>query len=277
MTNRKQEQAAQVRLQYPPGTRLELIQMEGQYADIPPGMRGTVDMVDDAANIHMIWDNGRTLSLLPGVDQFRRLTQQELAEEGKITITQVTTEELRTMWNREALVLQGCGGDLEEWVNGINDMLVEQGVLKQNSRFRNVLTFQNNGVTNLAFPLEDAEVDVGKLSIWRIQTVNNFNGIWLSDYVYNQLDGFISQEPGEEIREKPDCPLIGADGNIFNLMGIARRTLKEHGMAEEAREMCDRITQSDSYGAALSIIGEYVNITSVADMSMDDMNMDEIK
>ena len=33
---------------------------------------------------------------------------------------------------------------------------------------------------------------------------------------------------------KPDCPLIGADGNIFNLLGIASRTLREHGLKEQA-------------------------------------------
>ena len=61
---------------------------------------------------------------------------------------------------------------------------------------------------------------------------------------------------------KPDCPLIGQDGNIFNLMGIASRTLRQHGRAEEANEMTNRIYQSGSYGEALIIIGEYVNITS---------------
>ena len=62
-------------------------------------------------------------------------------------------------------------------------------------------------------------------------------------------------------KKKPDCALIGQDGNIFNLMGIASRTLRQHGMAEEAKEMTNRIYQSGSYGEALTIIGEYVNIT----------------
>ena len=64
-------------------------------------------------------------------------------------------------------------------------------------------------------------------------------------------------EPG-----KPDCPLIGQDGNIFNLVGIASRTLKAHGMPEQAKEMADRVFSCDSYHKALCIIGEYVNITS---------------
>jgi len=62
---------------------------------------------------------------------------------------------------------------------------------------------------------------------------------------------------------KPNCPLIGADGNIFNLMGIASHTLKQNGMKDEAIEMCDRITKSGSYNAALCIICEYVNAVSV--------------
>ncbi len=68
---------------------------------------------------------------------------------------------------------------------------------------------------------------------------------------------------------KPDCPLIGEDGNIFRLMGIASRTLKENGMVEEAKEMCSKVTQSGSYDEALSVLGEYVNITSI-DEGMDE-------
>lgn len=62
---------------------------------------------------------------------------------------------------------------------------------------------------------------------------------------------------------KPKCPLIGQNGNIFNLMGIASKTLKKNDMADEANEMCSRITSSGSYDEALSIIDEYVEITSV--------------
>ena len=62
------------------------------------------------------------------------------------------------------------------------------------------------------------------------------------------------------IKNKPDCKLIGEDGNIFNLMARAARTLRENNLSEEAKEMRDRITSSGSYDEALCIIGEYVNI-----------------
>ena len=62
-------------------------------------------------------------------------------------------------------------------------------------------------------------------------------------------------------KNKPDCKLIGEDGNIFNLMARAARTLRENNLSEEAKEMRERITSSGSYDEALCIIGEYVNIT----------------
>ena len=61
-------------------------------------------------------------------------------------------------------------------------------------------------------------------------------------------------------RNKPDCKRIGEDGNIFNLMARAARTLRENNLSEEAKEMRERITSSGSYDEALCIIGEYVNI-----------------
>lgn len=60
------------------------------------------------------------------------------------------------------------------------------------------------------------------------------------------------------IKNKPKAPIIGADGNIFNLLGIASRTLKEHNLAEEAQEMAKRVFNSKDYNHALSIISEYV-------------------
>lgn len=61
-------------------------------------------------------------------------------------------------------------------------------------------------------------------------------------------------------RNKPDCKLIGEDGNIFNLMARASRTLRENDLSEEAAKIRERITSSGSYDEALCIIGEYVNI-----------------
>ncbi len=67
---------AQIRLDYPSGTRIELDYMEDSVAPVPPGTRGTVVHVDDAGHVHMKWDNGRSLSLIPGVDSFHTIKQE---------------------------------------------------------------------------------------------------------------------------------------------------------------------------------------------------------
>ena len=67
-------------------------------------------------------------------------------------------------------------------------------------------------------------------------------------------------------RKRPMCSIIGADGNIFNLLGIASRTLKNNGMADEAKEMYDRVTSSESYNDALCIITEYIEPCKEEDM-----------
>lgn len=61
-------------------------------------------------------------------------------------------------------------------------------------------------------------------------------------------------------KKKPECKLIGEDGNIFNLLGIASNTLKKNGQSDDAKEMTDRVWNSKNYNEALSIIGEYVEI-----------------
>lgn len=76
-------QIEQIQQTYTPGTRIELQHMEDPQP-VPDGTRGTVAYVDDAGTIHMKWDNGRTLGLVPGEDQFRKLTPQELQEEAAV-------------------------------------------------------------------------------------------------------------------------------------------------------------------------------------------------
>ena len=177
-----------------------------------------------------------------------------------MSIKTVKTEELRLMNGAEGLILQGCGGDPQEWLDGINSLLTDEGILKNGSRFENISVFQNGDLTNILFPFEDGvDIDMGKLTMWRLHSHEQFGGTWLSDYVPNRLGGFISEH--EPNKTKPDCKLIGEDGNIYNLMGLAARTLRKNGLTEQATEMTERITACGSYDEALGIIGEYVNIT----------------
>lgn len=51
------------------GKRIILGHMEDP-EPIPDGATGTVVAVDDWGHIHVQWDNGRSLSVIPGEDKF---------------------------------------------------------------------------------------------------------------------------------------------------------------------------------------------------------------
>lgn len=67
-----QNELKMLRLQYPKGTRLELVSMDDPHG-VPVGTIGEVDFIDDAGQIHMKWQNGSRLALIPGEDSFRRV------------------------------------------------------------------------------------------------------------------------------------------------------------------------------------------------------------
>lgn len=78
---RDRRKAERYKQMYPKGTRIELIQMGDDPRPVPPGTRGTVAFVDDMGQIGIHWDNGSSLSLIPGEDSFRVLNQEEIASE----------------------------------------------------------------------------------------------------------------------------------------------------------------------------------------------------
>ena len=113
-------------------------------------------------------------------------------------INAITTDALRRMSDSEGLILQGCGGDLKEWLDGINEMFTEKGILKDGTKFQNISSFKNEGLTCLFYPFEGVSLDIGKLAMWRLQTYMVFGGTRLSDFVPNCLGGFIP-EPGRAV------------------------------------------------------------------------------
>lgn len=156
MFNRNNVEAFKQR--YPAGTRILLEEMDDPYSPVPPGTRGTVILADDAGQLQMKWDNGRTLALIPGKDSFRKLTRQEL--------------------NAEHLL--------------------------------------------------------------------------------------------DESPQKPQAAIIGADGNIFNLLGIAKKALLDDGQGKRATEMQNRVFKSKSYEQALGILMEYVEPVRADEIETED-------
>lgn len=85
----------------------------------------------------------------------------------------------------EGLVLRGCGGDLDEWVSGINELLYKESIIPTAHSLQEVYTFKRKKIINLVFCFDNTNVDVSRLAAWRVKTYQNFGGMWLSDYVAN--------------------------------------------------------------------------------------------
>lgn len=130
---------------------------------------------------------------------------------------QITNDELRRMTNQEGLILQGCGGDVQEWIDGINEMFTQEGILLEGTEFKHVKSFCHEGLTNLLFPFEDVNLDLGKLAIWRIKSHETFGGTWLSDYVLNRLGGFLDEAPTQKTGkiQQPGKRIWPGNGCVF--------------------------------------------------------------
>lgn len=56
------------------GSTVSLVEMKDE-PQMPPGLKGTVKHIDDARQIHVKWENGSNLALIPGVDRFEVISQ----------------------------------------------------------------------------------------------------------------------------------------------------------------------------------------------------------
>lgn len=74
----------------------------------------------------------------------------------------ITTDELKRMSVTEGLVLQGCSGNPDEWVSGINKILTEAGVLLDGAAFSDIYFFEHDGLTNMLFNMDERKLDHDK-------------------------------------------------------------------------------------------------------------------
>ena len=72
-----EKEIARLRQKYPTGTQIRLDRMDDPFAPVPPGTIGEVTAVDDGGNIHMRWQNSRSLSLIEEADDFTVISRPD--------------------------------------------------------------------------------------------------------------------------------------------------------------------------------------------------------
>lgn len=65
---------------YPIGSRIKLIKMDDPFSKLEKSDEGTVMFIDDMLNIHVKWDRGSSLALLPEVDLFEAVPENSQGE-----------------------------------------------------------------------------------------------------------------------------------------------------------------------------------------------------
>ncbi len=75
-----QEEVKRIREKYPIGTTIILDHMGNDPHPIPDGTKGTVQHVDDAGTMHCVFENGRSLGVIPGEDSFHIVKEKTLTD-----------------------------------------------------------------------------------------------------------------------------------------------------------------------------------------------------
>lgn len=201
-----------IRDQYSPGTRIRLTQMDDPYAPIPSGTVGTVDFVDDAGQIHMKWDNGSSLALIPGEDSFSKIAPplQTLKLYMPLTVTQYEQDEWGS-WDEYPSELD------EDTALAYQDQILaailkermpeetERGLMKYYHKNDSV----NEKVQSLFFTVEQIGDKLMGVAECRVQgDLSNVEIAQLKEYVTGQAsDGF-----GEGFEQRP---IKVSDGEIY--------------------------------------------------------------
>lgn len=63
--------------------------------------------------------------------------------------------------------------------------------------------------------------------------------------------------------EKPEAQVVGQDGNVFNVIGIAQKAMRKAGATQkEIKQMQDSCMSAESYNQVLGeILPKYVDLT----------------
>ena len=81
-----------LRQRYPEGTRICLDHME-DLCPVESGTCGWVQFVDDAGTLHCKFDNGRTLGVIPNVDKFHKIEQEQAMADEQEKSEEITEPE----------------------------------------------------------------------------------------------------------------------------------------------------------------------------------------
>lgn len=89
-------------------------------------------------------------------------------------------------YKNEGLVLMGCGGSLNEWVEGVQEILKDENIATSSDFDEAVSLETSGGRVDILLPFaEKNKIKIGALAMWRLKFGD---ASWLSDYTVNYKD-----------------------------------------------------------------------------------------
>lgn len=137
------EKVKKIKEECPEGTRIKLNHMDDPYHPVPDGTLGTVELVDDAGQIHMKWDNGRFLAIVPEADSYQIIEGPHVCPETIQAVIVEAGKHPRAEWISNTLESMQAivGGSIQE-VHISNDVVLvcnEEGKLHDLKANRSVV------------------------------------------------------------------------------------------------------------------------------------------
>jgi len=200
-----------LRKQYPPGTRIKLGHMDDSYP-VEPGTGGTVRFIDDIGSLGIEWDNGRSLSLIPGEDTFSIQHMQTLNFYMPMTVRILETDEWGEYLTDDPMPISDQ--EAVSYADLIREALLKERIPEEAERGLMLYHRENDSVKAKVQSFQfDVNVREGKL--WGVAECvlrEPLNAVEM-DSLINEIIGQASDGLGESFEQRD---LKTADGNIIN-------------------------------------------------------------
>ena len=200
-----------LRKQYPPGTRIKLGRMDDPYP-VEPGTGGTVRFIDDIGSLGIEWDNGRSLSLIPGEDTFSIQHMQTLNFYMPMTVRILETDEWGEYLTDDPMPISDQ--EAVSYADLIREALLKERIPEEAERGLMLYRRENDSVKAKVQSFQfDVNVREGKL--WGVAECvlrEPLNAVEM-DSLINEIIGQASDGLGESFEQRD---LKTADGNIIN-------------------------------------------------------------
>jgi len=214
------------------GMRIRLISMVDDPNPVSPGTEGTIRLVDDIGTIHVRWDDGRQLGVIPGVDQYQLLESNikgvnppKTTRLSSTTKSAIKSSGIKSNPNIKKIKVEGeTDTSWDELVNDEVEDKIKGGKadklsIKDLSKKHKVSVDEIKKEIRIGVKIEKEHVgdDINKAKEIAMDHISEF-----SDYYSNKRYGVLASEKGlkKSKKEKEEIDYMTSTGSVGGVNGM---------------------------------------------------------